>query len=350
VLNSVPFDLSIGAAANPWGMAFNEDESRLCVAHAGSNEISFVYVDQMLAAMKKGVDLTTLIASKDYMRRKETAMKNPRSVAMANDNIYSAGYLSDSLGMTYVKQLEANYEGIGFGLGGPSIVTPERRGEIGFYDAKECVNQWQSCSSCHPFTRPDMLNWDLGKDGWANPRNCKSMLWSHRTDPPHSSWSDETRARASDAVGSGFINEQKVKNADLSELVAVVDTFLNRLKPYPSPYLVKGKLSEQAARGRALYNDANKVNCIKCHARWTYTDKSTPKIRSYNTNTGYDEVSNTREWDVPTLAETWRTAPFLHDGRSPTLEHLLKAFTVHSNASSLATDDFNALVEYVNSL
>jgi hypothetical protein len=123
-----------------------------------------------------------------------------------------------------------------------------------------------------------MLNGDLAKDGWANPRNYKSMLWSHRTDPPLASWSDETRRSASDAVEAGFIHEQRVKNLDLPELVAVVDTLLNRLKPYPRPYLVKGKLSEQAARGRALYNDANKVNCIHCYVRWIYTDKSRSKI------------------------------------------------------------------------
>ena len=59
------------------------------------------------------------------------------------------------------------------------------------------------------------------------------------------------------------------------------------------------------------------------------------------------------EWDTPTLVEVWRTAPYLHDGRTVTMEELVR---VHNpvrewlSKGEMSEEDVQALAEYVDSL
>ena len=48
-----------------------------------------------------------------------------------------------------------------------------------------------------------------------------------------------------------------------------LDAYLKSLKPVASPYLVKGKLSESAKRGKKLFHTAK---CSSCHSGPMYTD------------------------------------------------------------------------------
>ena len=50
-----------------------------------------------------------------------------------------------------------------------------------------------------------------------------------------------------------------------------IDEYLKSLKPVPSPYLVDGKLSEAAERGKKLFF-SEKIGCAKCHPEPLYTD------------------------------------------------------------------------------
>lgn len=348
VLNSFPLDKSSRGVANPWGLGFNEDSTILCVTHAGSNDLSYIDVPKMMTLMNSTTDYRgSFTISTKFTVRNVVPVKSPRSVVMANDSVYIAGYFSDSLAVTYVRQIEAELVGEAFSLGGSQIRTKSHVGEAAFYDATHCQGRWQSCSSCHPFTRPDMLNWDLAKDGIGNPRNCKSMLWTHRTGHPHSTYGGTERETAAQAVRAGFVAEQI--NVPDEELALSVDTFLNRLKPYPSPYLVKGRLSAKAELGRKLVyvESTRKVNCVVCHTRWNYTDDE-----YYGVGTGVDPKAGIygNAFNTPTLTETWRTAPFCHEGQYATLEELLKNVPDHSNADKLNPTDFAAVLEYINSL
>lgn len=51
--------------------------------------------------------------------------------------------------------------------------------------------------------------------------------------------------------------------------------------------------------------------------------------------------------DVPALNEVWRTAPYLYDGRSYTMQEMLK---VHGPVEALTENELNDLAEYVLSL
>ena len=60
-----------------------------------------------------------------------------------------------------------------------------------------------------------------------------------------------------------------------------------------------------------------------------------------------------RKFDTPTLAECWRTAPYLYDGRALTMEEVLTSANPgdkHGETSKLSAEEIKDLAEYVLSL
>lgn len=342
VLNVIDLDDATHGVANPWDLEMSADGTKLCVTHAGSAEITVVDVPGLLAkiaALPPGTDLTRdLTFASSVKTRVPLSSDGARAVVMHGKSIYIANYFSDDISYLSLDYLSAPFVGT-IDLGGPQTRTQERYGELSFYDAKLCYQNWQSCHSCHPFTRPDMLNWDLLKDGVGNPRNAKSMLWAHRTPPAHA---DGGRATAHIAVDAGVRYEQFTEPS-LDRLLAL-DTFLHYMKPFPSPELDNGKLTATAQRGKQIFSDKSRVDCAYCHPAPLYTD--------LRLHAGLSEVSDlgvVSYWDTPTLVESWRTAPYSHDGRYATMADVLKV-SWHTNASRLPQEDFEALLEYVLSL
>ncbi len=141
------------------------------------------------------------------------------------------------------------------GLGPQPAPDAARHGEFVFHDGRHSFQNWLSCVSCHPDGRADGLNWDLLNDGIGNPKNARSLLWSHKT-PPLMSLG--TRANMEEATQKGFqfIQFREIEEGDLN----AVRAYLRSMEPEPSPYLVNGVLSDKARKGRALFEDAE-VGC-----------------------------------------------------------------------------------------
>jgi cytochrome c peroxidase len=226
-----------------------------------------------------------------------------------------------------------------FKLGGATKMSEVRRGEMIFNDATVCFQHWQSCASCHPDARADGLNWDLLNDGIGNPKNSRSLILSHKTPPVMSLG---VRAKAEEAVRAGFkhILFTFLEESDYE----MVDEYLKSLHPIPSPALVNGKLSASAVRGQKVFEEAG---CTSCHNPPHYTS-----LRSYSLghSTGQDAE---KPFDTPTLIESWRTAPYLFDGRAVSLEEVFTRYNSkdkHGMTSKLSADEMKDLVEYVRSL
>jgi cytochrome c peroxidase len=206
-----------------------------------------------------------------------------------------------------------------------------------FNDAILCSQMWQSCASCHSDARMDGLNWDLLNDGIGNPKNTKSLLLSHKTPPV---MGHGVRATAEAAVRSGF-KYILFKSPSENDVVAV-DEYLKNMKPIPSPYLNNEKLSKSALRGKKLFKQ---VGCSNCHSGPYYTN-----MRLYDVGTlrGW-EKNMKRPFVVPSLIEVWRTAPYLHDGRTMSVEEAFSSCHPEG-VKGLSSDDIKALSEYVLSL
>jgi cytochrome c peroxidase len=130
------------------------------------------------------------------------------------------------------------------------------------------------------------------------------------------------------------------------EDAVAIDKYLKSLKPVPSPYLVNGKLSPAAQRGKKLFFDA-KINCAKCHPEPLFSDMLMHDVGSRGQ---YDRRDT---FDTPTLIECWRTAPYMHDGRYTTLKDLFaegKHGLRGGDVGKLSEQQTRDLVEYVLSL
>jgi YVTN family beta-propeller protein len=343
LLGTVLLDTINSGAANPWGAAWTADGKKLCIAHAGTHELSVIDAPGLLAKLETNAasatsDLSFLVGLRE---RIPLHQKGPRSLAILGNKVYLGNYFSDSLSV--VDLSAASLVARTVPLGPPQPLSVVRKGELAFNDATLCFQGWQSCGSCHSSDgRVDGLNWDLLNDGIGNPKNVKSLLFAHRTPP---SMSLGVRANARLAVRAGFrfilftVPDEDIANA--------VDTYLESLKPIPSPRLEQGKLSAAAQRGRKLFQDPI-VGCATCHNSKLYTD-----LKPYNVGTGgaFDKPQD--KFFTPHLIEVWRTAPYLHDGSAATLREVLTTRNPgdqHGTTSHLTAQQIEDLAEFVLSL
>ena len=323
-------DVDLGAA-NPWGVACTGDGEFLCVAHAGTHEVSVIdraglhakldrsargerVSDAARAATDVPNDLSYLVGLR---RRLALAGNGPRGVAAVGSRIFAAEFFSDSVGVIDIDRRGARQKARSIALGAPGAQTIERRGESLFNDARLCFQKWQSCASCHPDGRADGLNWDLLNDGLGNAKNTKSLLLAHQTPP---AMITGVRDRAETAVRAGIRHIQFAVRPEEDALA--LDAYLTAMTPVPSPWLHEGRLSESAARGAVVYREAG---CVSCHAPPLFTN-----LNAYDVGcgTGRDEG---RAFDTPTLIEVWRTAPYLFDGRALSVIDVL---TIHNRADT----------------
>ena len=81
--------------------------------------------------------------------------------------------------------------------------------------------------------------------------------------------SQGVRESAEVAVRAGITHIQFAVRPE--EDAVAIDEYLKTLQPVPSPYLVDGKLSDAAKRGKALFF-SERVGCATCHPEPLYTD------------------------------------------------------------------------------
>ncbi|MFC1650965.1 cytochrome D1 domain-containing protein, partial [Candidatus Latescibacterota bacterium] len=343
-VNTVPLDDAELGAANPWGIECSGDGKYIFIAHSGTHEISVIdriALHERLSdpAKSKNIFSGDFSFLSGIRKRIDIDGIGPRGLAVSGDKLFAAEYFSNSLGILDMS-LSGNPRIQSISLGGKKEITTVRIGEMLFHDASLCYQKWQSCTSCHPQDgRSDALNWDLLNDGTGNPKSTKSLLLSHKTPPVMVTG---IRASAEVAVRAGF---KFIQFAEIEEdNAAAIDDYLKSLKPVPSPYLVKGKLSGAAKRGKILFENAG---CLRCHSGDMYTD-----LMKYDVGTGAGEEQNL-QFDTPTLIEVWRTGPYLYNGSAATIMGVLKKYNPndeHGITSNLSEKQLNDLAEYVLSL
>jgi mono/diheme cytochrome c family protein len=346
--NTVLLDDPDRGAANPWDVQCSPDGKHLCVTHAGTHEISVIdrralhkKLDEAKTAFR---DSSLSYVSKDLTfmtglrKRFPLSGDGPRGMAIVGSKVYTAEYFSDSLGMIDFNSPDTIHRPVALGPVAPQL-SEARRGELLFNDARICFQGWQSCASCHPDGRADALNWDLLNDGIGNPKQTKSLLLSHQT-PPSMVTGIRADAKIADRAGIKYI----LFTSQPEETATAIDAYLRSMPPVPSPYLQKGKLSKDAKHGEKIFKQAG---CGECHTPPLYTN-----LKKYDIGLGTDQEKN-REFDTPTLIETWRTAPYLYDGRAELMYEVFANFNKeekHGAVSKVNKKYLFDLAEYVMSL
>lgn len=334
-------DISRGAPGS-WGLSLSPDQQQLYIAHSGTHELSIINAPELWKKIKQCPDKSDLEYDLSMMtgirQRIPLPGNGPRALLHTLDGVVTAQYFSDSL--TRIQSHNGKHSVKELRLTPQLKISQQRQGEILFNDASHCFQQWQSCNACHPDeARVDGLNWDLLNDGIGNPKNAKSLLFSHFT-PPTSITG--CRANAEVSVRAGVRHIQFV---ELSETqYQAIDAYLKSLKPEPSPHLVDGKLSEAARRGEHIFKSPTRGACIICHNGPYYTD-----LKKHEMNNA-GPADQTSTWDTPTLKEVWRTAPYMHDGRFKSVKEIITIENHGGARDRLSPQQIDDLVEYVLSL
>ena len=362
LVNTVGLDELYLGAANPWAVTCTADGRWICVAHAGTHELSAIDSPGMLQKLlgippdsagsvrhaRGGLYASPTVSGvtsgmgplAGLRQRIRLRGQGPRSLATIGSKVYVAGYFSDTIDVVDLSREPAGQVRT-IALGPAPRPDARRRGEMLFHDGVICYQHWHSCATCHPDARADGLNWDLRNDGVGNPKNTRSLLLAHRTPP---AMSLGVRASAEAAVRSGLEHILFTQRPEAD--AAAVDEYLKSLKPIASPRLEDGRPSPAARRGKGLF-ESDRVGCHKCHPAPRYTDLL---MHDVGTRGSYDAGGR---FDTPTLVEVWRTAPYLHDGRYTTIRELIAAGR-HGNGrgrvDQLTPQEIDDLAEFVLSL
>ncbi len=372
-------------AADPWGLALAADGNTLWVSLSGCHEVARIHVGRL-------VEMLTGKIPDQYAKSLGSANINPWA-EVKKDPKYRFQLVNDLMAMYFAELIqrypvggrtllylhaadrpfERGPRGIALSGDGKQLYVPTyfggalcvmdtetgnlaknipigdqpepdmvRKGEVAFHDAELCFQKWQSCGTCHPNNaRMDGLRWDLLNDGMGNHKRNRSLVYSHYTAPVMAMG---VRQTAEVAVRAGFKHILFAVVPD--DTANAVDAYLKSLKADPNPFLVNGKLSEAGARGKALFD--GKAKCNTCHTGQYYTD-----LKAYDVGTlgPYDRPEN--RFYTPKLTEIYRVAPYLHDGRSATLEEVFTVWNKedkHGVTSKLSKEELADLIAYLNSL
>jgi YVTN family beta-propeller protein len=361
-------------AANPWDVAVSPDGQTIVVSLSGTHELCVIDLRSLLAKLAGGpessrrkdprgygsaptggpeTDLSYLVGMSRKIAlntmerpwperdasRSDEALNGPRGLVLTDSHAYVAVHFSGVVAEVAIHATERQRpETRPIKLGEQAALTPERRGERAFHDATLGFQGWQSCASCHPDGRADGLNWDLLNDGVGNPNNVKSLVLAHLTPPAMISG---VRADSYTAVRTGF---RHILLADPGpEVARDVDAYMEGLRPVPGPGATAGPA---IVRGKALF-EAPRIGCAACHPPPLYTDL---KMHDVGSKAASDRRST---FDTPSLVESWRTAPYLHDGRHLTFQALLRDGRHGAPRGSetwLTDDQIDDLVAFLRSL
>jgi YVTN family beta-propeller protein len=333
-------------AANPADAGVGND-GKLYVAIAGAHELMSIDLKglhEKIAGIYDGTVKDANVRNKDEMMsslsfaypfKKRMALngKLPLYLAFTDNEVLISSRFSPFIETITYQGVQSRLV-----LGEEPAPDSYRRGELAFNDASICYQQWHSCASCHPDGRADGINWDQQNDGLGNPKNTKSLLFSHVTPP---CMITGIRESAEKAVRAGI--HHTLQTVQPESLAADMDEYLKKMPVQESPYL--GKAPKKALKlGKKLFEQ---TGCALCHNGPYYTD-----MKKYDVGTG-DGNDLGRPFDTPSLREVWRTAPYLYDGRASTLEEVFTRFNPsnrHGETSHLTKEELEALLLYIKTL
>ncbi|MDD5630287.1 MAG: beta-propeller fold lactonase family protein, partial [Elusimicrobia bacterium] len=311
-----PLDEAGAFFADPSGIALTPDGRRAFVAHGGADVVTVLDVAALRRLTDRADDLGL---SGRYVLARIPTLSNPRALALAPDGkrLYVSERLADSIAVIDTDRLRL----VGrIDLGGPRALTAERRGERLFHDGSFTFQGQFSCRSCHPDGRTDALTWDFEIDGLGQEIvDSHSLLGIKDTDPFKWTGKNPTIFRQCGPRFSRVLMRTDPFPPDrLRDLVAYIES-LPRL-----PRRLDPTQAEAIARGRQVFyrertNTGQEIpkgnRCATCHPAPLHTIRL-----PFDVGTG-------GPFDTPHLMGIRYSAPYLHDGRSMTLEEI---WTVHN--------------------
>ena len=353
-------DLPNQAYADPYAVTFARHDSKFYVTCAGLDTVIAVDVERVTEVMREIREGRLKSASNDlglsrrYVTARISVGANPEALALSHngERLYVANRLDDSIS---VIDTASDTVADTFVIGEPRSADRLLRGERFFHSAARTFQGQFSCTSCHPDSGFDGLQYDLEPDGLGeNILDNRNLRGVAGTAPfkwvgsnPDISTQCGTRT-AKWIMRTGWLNSMEVV-----DLAAHIRSLAPVANPYRSP---DTELTPAQQRGKELFertttNDAKPIaernRCDFCHAGERFTDG-----RASNVGTKASSDSKSA-FDSAHLTNIFESPPYLHDGRAATLEEIWTKFNpddTHGVSSDWNKQQLNDLIEYMKSL
>ena len=363
-LNALPVQLLVDlpnrAYADPHDVAMTPDGNKFYLSCAGADTVMAVDIGRL----QKTVDQALAGRLPDYadhlgLSRRYVAARiklgvNPQALAIDRNGqrLLVANRLDDTITVVDTASDEVIKT---IALGGNVVQDRVTRGNRLFHSAARTFQGQFSCASCHPDEGFDGLQYDLEPDGLGenvlDNRNLRDVAGTAPFKWVGSNPDITTQCGTRTAkwiMRTGWIGSSQV--VDLATYIRSIKAVIN---PYRTP---NGQLTPAQLRGKALFerttfNDGTPMSdeqrCDFCHAGPKFFDG-----RQFDVGTKAARDTKT-EFDTAHLVNIFESPPYLHDGRSATLEEM---WTVHnpSDEHGVSSDwtkrQLNDLVEYLKSL
>jgi DNA-binding beta-propeller fold protein YncE len=332
------------AVSDPHGIALSPDEKTLVVAASGTHELLVMPTDKLPLQDYGGTDHLPLALQKDKSRFDRIPLEGrPMAIRYSKDGrrVFVANYLLNAVQVVDVPAKKITQT---ISLGGPAEPSLARRGETIFTDGRRSLDQWYSCHSCHYEGHVNSVSMDTRNDGrFGNFKTVLSLRNVTHTGPYFwHGWEKDLSSAVKRSMTDSMLGKEPTRDD-----VAAVLAYLQTLTPPPNPHRGRdGKLSEAARRGEVVFK-GEKANCARCHSGDYFTDGRIHLVGTQEKGDVY------KGYNPPSLLGIYDRAHYLHDGRSRTLEELLRG--PHNpdrvtGRGELTDDELRDLLAYVRSL
>jgi YVTN family beta-propeller protein len=342
-------------------VAVTPDGRYALVTSSGSDRVAVVDVTKMLGILdgataeeRARVLPNHLGKSVEFVVEHLPTGKSPRGVVVSDDGslAFVANALDDSLSVLDLDRLAALPP---IDLGGPDEITRVRWGEQLFHSADIAFQRQFSCHSCHPDGHVDGITYDIEPDGIGfDPVDNRTLRGILDTDPFKWTGKNPSLSRQCGPRLSVFFTRIEPFGPD--ELAAV-EAYIRTIPRPPNRHRELGApLTDAQRRGKSMFertttNDGRVIpednRCVTCHYPPMFTDRTQ---RDVGTRMWLDKDG---VFDVPHLNNIYDSAPYLHNGISPTLEEIWTRFNPddrHGVTNDMTKDQLNDLIEYLKTL
>ncbi len=346
--------------ADPTDIVFRPDGRFAYLSGGGLDAVAVIDIDKMKALLLNATDRERkeklpnhVGVSADYVVKRISVGRSPRGMAASRDGkyIYVADGLDDAVS---VIDAQAQQRVNVFDLGGPKEITQERWGEQIFHSARVTYGRQFSCHSCHPDGGVDGITYDIEPDGIGlQPVDNRTLRGILDTAPFKWEGTNPTLRRQCGARLAVFFTRIDPFTPEESE---ALDRYICTIPRPPNRFRLTDELTPAQQRGKAYFyrthdNAGRKIplngRCATCHPAPYYTSRT---VEDVGTKSPIDKHG---EFDVPHLNNIYATAPYLHDGRAPTLEEIWTRFNPydkHGVTNDMTKDQLNDLIEFLKTL
>ena len=332
------------AVADVCGTALLPKENQLVVTASGTHELLWFQLGRLPWRDYAATDHMDARLREDRSRfRRIDLGGRPMGIIADGDTptVYVANYLKNAIQVVNLESFQVEQE---IALGGPESSSLARQGAAVFYDARNSLDQWYSCHTCHLDGGTNVISTDTLNDGSI--RTFKTILPLYHLDQTGPwtwhGWQEDLHAAMHKSVTSTMLGKPPT-----DEKIRALVAFLSELKMPVNPYATDPKRDNEAiGRGRELFH-SKRFGCTNCHQGKYLTDG---RVHDVGTGADSDKYDG---FNTPSLLGLVHRLQYLHDGRAVSLESLLRE--AHnpadvSGSSELSDNELRELVAYLRSL